>query len=151
MFFKLAPSAVPWKSLESMFTFWFSGPLEEYGCFPVNPQSIFGKHSWKVPNMCSTGPLSNMVIEGEGGEGPRSQSQEVWGRLSRLALLWRKKERASLLSSGHHDMQSRDLGSKPQIWTLLFLWLRSTLYLFRDFVSLSAEWDKRGMNSALPP
>ena len=147
---------MPWKSLESKFTFllssfWFSGPSEEYGCFPVNPQSIFGNRGWKVHNRCSTVPPSNIVLGGEGGEGPRSQRQEAWGRLSRLALLWEKKKGASLLGAGHHDMQSRDLGSKPQIWTLIFLWLRNTPYLFRDFLSLSAERDKRGMNNALPP
>lgn len=97
MFLKLVPSAVPCKSVESTFTFllssfFFSGPLEEYGCFPVNPQSIFGKHSGKVHNTCSTVLPSNIVTGGEGGEGPRSQSQEAWGRLSRLALLWEKRK-----------------------------------------------------------
>ena len=152
------PSAVPSKCVESTFTFllssfWFTGPLEEeYGCFPVNPQSIFGKHSWKVNNKCSTVPPSNIVSHWRRGRwGTQIPEPGGMRETFQAGFTVGKKKGASLLSSGHHDVQSRDVGSEPQIWTLLFLWLRNTPYLFRDFVSLSAECDKRDMNSALPP
>lgn len=118
-----------WRSSEFRFPFllsrfWFSGPLEGWGCFPVTShlQSIFGKHNWKVHNVCSIVLASTIVTVAPGRWGDEILEPEGMREIFQAVLTVGRRAGSPTLGPGPLGMQYRDLGSKPQIWTLLFLW-----------------------------